>query len=265
MSWGERSVHGLLGIVTAVTFSILYAPIVLVCVLSFFPISMHKVDWGTFSTEAYGQLFENADIFHALGNTLIVGVSTVVATLVIGTTLAWRACRKGGRASQIVEFAIFLPFLLPPIITGLSLLTFFQQIGIDRTLVTVTVGHILFVLALVYRMLLNRLKVLGSSIVEASQDLGASGWQTFRYVVFPGLRPAMITSAVLAFALSFDETLITVFLSGGEQTMPIRLWAMIRVGFSQDINALVTLILVSSIVMTVFAAMMLRGRKMAAA
>lgn len=263
MSWSERLVHVALGIVTAAAFSSLYAPIVLVCVLSFFPISLHKVDWSTMSIDAYVQLFQNADIFHALGNTLIVGSSTVVATLVIGTTLAWRASRKADRASQIVEFAIFLPFLLPPIITGLSLLTFFQQIGIDRSLVTVTIGHMLFVLALVYRMLLNRLKVLGTTIVEASQDLGGSGWQTFRFIIFPGLRPAMITCAVLAFALSFDETLITVFLSGGEQTLPIRLWAMIRVGFSQDINALVTLILTGSIAMTIIAMMLLRSRKTA--
>jgi len=263
MSWGERLVHVALGLVTALTFSILYAPIVLVCVLSFFPVTRHKVDWSTISTDAYVQLFQNEDIFHALGNTLIVGASTVAAALVIGTILAWRASRKNDRASQIVEFAIFLPFLLPPIITGLSLLIFFQEVGVDRTLVTVTIGHILFVLALVYRMLLNRLRVLGATIIEASQDLGASGWQTFRYVVFPGLRPALITCAVLAFALSFDETLITVFLSGGDQTLPIRLWAMIRVGFSQDINALVTLILAGSIAMTILAAVMLRNRKAA--
>jgi ABC-type spermidine/putrescine transport system permease subunit II len=260
MSRAERLVHIALGLLAAATFAVLYAPIVLVCVLSFFPVARHKIDWASFSIDAYAQLFQNEDIFHALVNTLIVGSLTVIITLVAGTVLAWRASQKPGRSTQIVEFAIFLPFLLPPIITGLSLLTFFQQIGVDRSLVTVTFGHILFVLALVYRMILNRLRALGGTVIEASRDLGASSWQTFRYVVFPGLRPALITGAVLAFALSFDETLITIFLGGGEQTLPIRLWAMMRIGFSEDINALVTLVLIGSIAMTILAAVMLRSR-----
>lgn len=265
MTRGERITHCALGALTATAFAILYAPILLVCLLSFFPVTRHKIDWAGASVAAYGQLFENRDIFDALLNTFMVGGGTVIVSLSLGLLLAYRASRRQAWDTRLIEFVIFLPFLLPPIITGLSLLTLFQEIGIDRNLVTVAIGHILFVLALVYRMLLTRLRSLGPSIVEASQDLGASPWQTFRYVILPGMRSALVTSAVLVFALSFDETLISVFLSGGDSTLPIRLWAMIRVGFSQDINALVTLILLGSVVMTVSVALLMRSRRVDAA
>jgi putative spermidine/putrescine transport system permease protein/spermidine/putrescine transport system permease protein len=142
-----------------------------------------------------------------------------------------------------MQLMIFLPFLMPPILTGLSLLIFFRQAHIERSLVTVVIGHTLFVLALVYRILLARLQALSPSLIEASLDLGASRLQTFRYVLLPHLASAVISAALLAFALSFDETLITLLVTGTQNTLPVRLWAMMRLGFTPDINALVTLIL----------------------
>src|SRR5262249_55550430 len=119
----------------------------------------------------------------------------------------------------------------------------FREIDFERSLVTVVIGHTVFVLALVYRTVLVRLQSLSASLVEASYDLGASGWQTFRYVLLPNLKSAMIGAGVLAFALSFDETLIPILATGPDNTLPIRLWAMMRLGFSPDINALVAAIL----------------------
>jgi ABC-type spermidine/putrescine transport system permease subunit II len=98
----------------------------------------------------------------------------------------------------------------------------------------------------VYRTLLSRLQSLRRSLVEASYDLGANRWQTFRFILLPNLKTAIVASAVLAFALSFDETLITLFLASGESTLPLRLWGMMRVGFTPEINALVTLIIILS-------------------
>jgi len=259
MSRAERLVHCLLGGLMVAVMAILYAPIALVCVLAFFPVLRGKVDWSSASMAAFAKLLDNQSIVTALLNTLIVGLATVAVSLILGLLLAYRASRVTDWLSRLVEFAIFLPFLLPPIITGLSLLSSFQQAGIPRSLATVIVGHVLFVLALVYRLLLTRLRSIGASIVDASEDLGASGWQTFRYVIVPGLSSALVTSAVLVFALSFDETLITVFLSGDDTTLPIRLWAMIRVGFSEDINALVTIVLAFSVAMTVAIALLLRA------
>jgi ABC-type spermidine/putrescine transport system permease subunit II len=261
MTPAERWVHGLLGALMAAVMAILYAPIAMVCVLAFFPVLRGKVDWSSASLAAFVKLLDNQSIVEALLNTLIVGLSTVAVSLVLGLLLAYRASRVTDWLSRLVEFVIFLPFLLPPLITGLSLLSAFQQAGLPRSLVTVICGHVLFVLALVYRLLLTRLRSIGISVVDASEDLGASGWQTFRYVIVPGLSPALVSSGVLVFALSFDETLITVFLSGDDSTLPIRLWAMIRVGFSEDINALVLVVLAFSVTMTVAIAMLLRARR----
>ena len=126
---------------------------------------------------------------------------------------------------------------------------------------TVIIGHTVFVLALVYRTILVRLQALSRSMVEASYDLGASGWQTFRHVLLPHLASAMIGAAVLSFALSFDETMITILVTGTDSTLPIRLWAMMRLGFTPDINALVAIILALTTALCLIAARHLMPRE----
>jgi putative spermidine/putrescine transport system permease protein/spermidine/putrescine transport system permease protein len=117
----------------------------------------------------------------------------------------------------------------------------------------VIIGHTVFVLAVVYRIVLARLQTLRASLVEASLDLGASRWQTFRYVLMPMLMPAIGSAGILAFALSFDETLITLLVTGTDSTLPMRLWAMMRMGFTPDINALVAIILAGTTVAALIA------------
>jgi len=143
-----------------------------------------------------------------------------------------------------------LPFLLPQLITGLSLLIYFREVVISRGLETIVIGHAVFVLAIIYRVILTRLNALSRSFVEAAHDLGASRFQTFRFVILPNLRMPLLTAGGLAFALSFDETMITLFLTGTDPTLPVRLYAMMRVGFTPEINALITLILGFSIILT---------------
>ena len=221
----------------------LYGPLVLAVLLSFFNLRRGQVQWDSFSLDWYVKLFHNASIGEALANTFIVGFSAVALSLVLGTIFAFNYHHGRGSARKLQQLIIFLPFLMPPIITGLALLIFFRQVNIERSLLTVVIGHTVFVLALVYRTLLTRLQALSRSLAEASADLGASRWQTFWWVLMPNLRTALAAAAVLAFALSFDETLITLLVTGHDNTLPIRLWAMMRIGFTPDINALVTLIL----------------------
>src|SRR5262245_59067103 len=114
-----------------------------------------------------------------------------------------------GRARAALQAIIFLLFVLPPIVTGLSLLIFVREVGVPRSLVIVTIGHTVFVLALVYQILLARLQALSPSLIDASYDLNGSALQTFRHVLLPHLASAIATAAILAFALSFEETLIT--------------------------------------------------------
>ena len=184
---------------------------------------------------------------------MAVGTATLLAI-----TFALYTDREGAIGRQPIELAIYLPFLLPPIVTGLSLLVACAELGVSRGVATIVLGHTVFVLAITYRLVRTRLQALPRSLVEASADLGATNLQTFRYIVLPQLMSAIITGALLALTLSFDETLITVFLSGDQMTLPLRLWAMMRVGFTQDINALVTVVLAISIALTVVVAMRMK-------
>jgi ABC-type spermidine/putrescine transport system permease subunit II len=232
-----------LAFVTALVFVILYGPIFVPIVSSFFEVRQGAVQWDQATLGAYAALTRNEGILTALRNTLVVGAAAVLISLALGTLLAFHYQAGRSRGRELIQFVVFLPFLMPPIITGLSLLIFFREIEFERSLVTVVIGHTVFVLALVYRTILVRLQSLSRSLVEASYDLGASGWQTFRHVLLPNLASAMVGAAALAFALSFDETMITILVTGTDSTLPIRLWAMMRLGFTPDINALVAIIL----------------------
>ena len=254
----DKVVYWALALATLAAFAILYAPVFLVGILSFFESKRQVIDWGSFSVDSYIELADNKRIIGALTRTLIVAFFASLAALVAGTAIAYYYATARSRLRVILQFAVFMPFLLPPIITGLSMLVFFREVGISTGLGAVVIGHTAFVMALVYRTLLTRIQALSQALVEASKDLGASGYQTFRYVVFPHMRSAAVTAALLAFVISFDETLITLFLVGDTSTLPIRLWAMMRTGFSEEINALVTIIIVVSGLLTLSVASRLR-------
>lgn len=251
-----------LAAITTLVAVLLYSPLFVPIVSSFFTISHGDVDWSSPTFATYVALAENHDILAALRTTLIVGVCTVILSVVSGTLLAlYYHGRRAGRST--LQFIIFLPFLMPPIISGLALLIFFREIGLERSLLTVVIGHTVFVLAIVYRTVLMRLQSMSRTLVEASYDLGATGWQTFWRIILPNLSSAMVGGAILAFALSFDETMITILVTGTQSTLPVRLWAMMRLGFSPDINALVALILMFTVLLCVLAARFLIPKQMA--
>ncbi|MER9304408.1 ABC transporter permease [Mesorhizobium sp. M0293] len=251
-----------LAAITTLVAVLLYSPLFVPIVSSFFTIAHGNVDWSSPTLSTYVALAENHDILAALRTTLIVGVCTVILSVVSGTLLAlYYHGRRSGRS--ILQFIIFLPFLMPPIISGLALLIFFREIGLERSLITVVIGHTVFVLAIVYRTVLMRLQSMSRTLVEASYDLGATGWQTFWRIILPNLSSAMVGGAILAFALSFDETMITILVTGTQSTLPVRLWAMMRLGFSPDINALVALILMFTVLLCVLAARFLIPRQVA--
>jgi putative spermidine/putrescine transport system permease protein/spermidine/putrescine transport system permease protein len=230
-------------LVTALVFVLLYGPIFIPIVTSFFNVKYGTVNWDQPSLDAYQKLTQNDSIFEAVENTFIVGLSAVALSLILGTIIALHCNSGKSRSRALLQFVVFLPFLMPPMITGLSLLIFFREVDIPRSMLTIIIGHTVFVLALVYRTILVRLQGIGPSMVEASYDLGANAPQTFLYVLLPNLKSALIGAGVLAFALSFDETMITILVTGTQNTLPIRLWGMMRLGFTPDINALVAIIL----------------------
>lgn len=258
MTLPERITITLLWAAAALVFVVLYGPASMVVLLSFFDMDRQAIDWGSFGFQWYAQLADNPQMLGALGNTLLVGACAVALATMLALGLAYYMKTGARRGRPFLEFVIFLPFVLPAIITGISLLIAFREVGLERSLVTVTIGHVVLILAIIYRMVMIRLESLEDSQIEASLDLGANGWQTFLHVVLPQLRSALVTSGLLAFTLSFDETLVTFFLVGGEPTLPIRLWAMMRVGFTPEVNALVSIVLVVTITLAVLGAMSLK-------
>jgi ABC-type spermidine/putrescine transport system permease subunit II len=246
-------VQAALWTVAAFVLLLLYGPLFLAIFFSFFAFRSNRVQWDSFSFTAYAKLMDNQRIIDALTNTFVVGVIAVALALAIGTLLALYHNAGRGRSRDLLQLVIYLPFLVPPIVTGLSLLIFFRQINFERSLVTVVIGHTVFVLALVYRNVLARLQTISRTLVEASLDLGANRWQTFRYVLLPQLMTALLAAGILAFALSFDETLITLLVTGTKSTLPMWLWSMMRLGFTPDVNALVALVLAGTTLLCLLA------------
>lgn len=255
---GERVVELVAGIFTALVLLVLYSPVLINALYSVVQSRDGQILWDSFSLAAYRSVWSDADVIAALRNTGTVALVAVGTATLLAIAFALYTDREGAVGRRPIELAIYLPFLLPPIVTGLSLLVACAELGVSRGVATIVLGHTVFVLAITYRLVRTRLQSLPRSLVEASADLGANSFQTFRYIVLPQLMSAIVTGALLALTLSFDETLITVFLSGDQMTLPLRLWAMMRVGFTQDINALVTVVLAASIALAVVVAIRMK-------
>lgn len=257
---GEKIAEGAAFILAVITFLVLYAPVIVSAVFSVVEIRRGKILWETFTFSHYLTLWSNASVMDALSNTAMVALCAVALASVLSVLLALYTEWNGAIGRGLLMLIIYLPFLLPPIVTGLALLVASASQGMERGIFTIIVGHTIFVLAVAYRLVLTRLQALPPSMIEASFDLGANRWQTLRLVLLPHLASAILTGALLALTLSFDETLISSFVAGDEMTLPLRLWAMMRVGFTPEINALVTLVLLVSIALALVAARLLKPK-----
>lgn len=255
---GERVVEIVAGAVTATVLLILYSPVLINALFSVVQLDDGQILWDTFSLAPYWSVWSDPDVIAALRNTGVVALVAVGVATVLAVAFALYADREGALGRRSLELTIYLPFLLPPIVTGLSLLVACATLGIARGVATIVLGHTVFVLAITYRLVRTRLQALPRAMVEASADLGATPVQTFRRILLPHLLTAIVTGALLALTLSFDETLITIFLSGDQMTLPLRLWAMMRTGFTQGINALVTVVLTVSIALAVVVALRMK-------
>jgi putative spermidine/putrescine transport system permease protein/spermidine/putrescine transport system permease protein len=259
MTGGERITLGIVGALFAGVLIVLYAPVVVVVIGAFILTEAGDLDWSNFGLQWFRALADSRQIIDALENTLIVGAGSVLLATIFGCATALYVHGGRGRGHLALQLLIYLPFLLPPLIVGLTLLIYFREIGLPTGLIAVIVGHGLLLLAVVFRTMLNRLAQFGYSQIEAALDLGARPLQVFRLVVLPQIASSLLASALLAFALSFDETLVSLFLVGDQNTLPIMLWAMMRTGLSPEVNALATLVLATSLALVLLAALRVRG------
>jgi spermidine/putrescine transport system permease protein len=206
------------------------------------PLTGWTFDW-------YAKAFTNPQLLAALSNSLIVGAAAVVVCLAIGVPTALALNNFDFPGKTVVRRLAILPITLPGLITGVSILSFFSQTGVQLSLFTVIVGHGTALTAVVITSVFARLQRFDQRIIEASGDLGAGPLRTFWHVTLPNIRTAIIGSSLLAFTLSFDEIPVTFFLTGRDNTLPMYIWSTLRRGITPEINAIGTVIILMSLVL----------------
>lgn len=235
------------------TIALLHAPVA-VLVLYSFNQSRFSAEWTGFTLQWYARLFDSPETAAALRNTIIVStISTLLATA-LGTLLAIGLYLHRVRGRGFIEVLLYLPVVVPDIVIGVATLAFYVAIRFPLGHASIILAHIAFQLSFVALVVRARLQDFPGALVEAARDLGADRWQTFRHVLLPLLRPGIVAGALIALALSIDDFVITYFTAGaGASTLPIRIYAMVRRGVTPDINALSTLMLVTTLALLVMA------------
>jgi spermidine/putrescine transport system permease protein len=245
----------LLRLYALIVYIVLFAPIVVLIVFSFND-SKRNFIWKGFTLRWYPTLFENDALLQALWVTVQVAVISVLVTTILGTLLGLGLARlKGTRGSAGADALILLPMVTPEIVMGISLLLFFALLfGANGSLLQIAVAHIAFSISYVTIIVRSRAISLDPRMEEAARDLGSSPREAFRYVTLPLIMPAVASGALLAFALSFDDLIITSFNAGvGSSTLPLYIYSRIRFGVTPEINAISTIVVVGTAVVVLLA------------
>lgn len=232
-------------------YAFLYLPILTLIVFSFNN-SKSGIVWQGFTLKWYAKLFQDASLAVALENSLLIAVMTTVASTVIGTMAALAMHKYQFRGKAIWSGIVYIPVIIPEIVVGVSLLSFFALLKVTLGIGTITVAHIAFCVSYVIIVVQTRLHGFDSSLEEASMDLGAGRYKTFFYVTLPVIAPGIISSALLCFTLSIDDFVITFFTQGpNSTTLPVKIYSMVKFGVSPVVNAISTLFLLVTAVAVV--------------
>ena len=225
-------------------FALLLVPLVLLVVRSFLVRSplTGESEW---TLHWYLKLWENGALTSALLSSLWIGFCSALISTALGTGAALSLARSGDfPGKKLLDSVLQIPLVLPEIVMGIALLIWFVFLSVTLGSLSVILAHVTFSVSYVVLTVRARLEGFDSSLEDAARDLGAGSWQVFRRVTFPLILPAVISGALMAFTLSFDDFLITFFVSGvGVDTLPLRVYSMIRFGVSPELNALSTLLL----------------------
>ena len=241
----------------------LFAPVAIVLLFSFNAAATTALPFAGFSLRWYERAFGDPLVRGALLNSCKVAIVVALFTGVTGTSAAFALARRRSRWLDAFTALVTAPLILPALFLGIALLSFYSQIGLDPSLWTAAIGHALVTLPFVVVIVNARLMRLDRSYEEAARDLGATSFQSFRFVVFPLVAPALLGAVLIVTAWSFDELVITFFTSGGEATLPVRIWGMLRRGIDPSVNAMASVILVTTIACTLLAGRFISGREIA--
>jgi spermidine/putrescine transport system permease protein len=229
--------------VSVAVYAFLHLPILVLVVFSFND-SKFSVDWAGFTFDWYRRLLQRPDILRGLKASLIVGGVATVVSAVLGTLIALALARHRFRGRTAFEGFLYVPIVTPEIVVGISLLILFALVKVPLGLTTITIAHVAFCLSFVVIVVLARLEGMDGTLEEAAMILGADEVTTFWKVTVPQLWPGILSGALLAFTMSFDDFVITSFVSGsGSSTLPIVVYGMVRRNVEPSINAISTIIL----------------------
>jgi putative spermidine/putrescine transport system permease protein len=215
-----------LGVWVALVLAFLYIPIAVICLYAFNPSNIQSWPIGGLTTKWFSPAIHNPDMQQALWLSLKAAALATLVALLLGSAASFGVHRFRFFGRESISFLLVLPIALPGIITGMALNSYFVFWKFNFGLWTIVIGHATFCVVVVYNNVIARLRRVPGSLTEASMDLGADGFQTFRYITFPTIRTALLAGGLLAFALSFDEIIVTTFTAGSDvQTLPIWIFA----------------------------------------
>ena len=232
-------------------YGFLYLPLVILVLYSFDKSAINGWPIQGWSLAWYRQIGLDDAMVGAVWNSVSVALRAVAIAVVLGTLAALAIHRYRFPGKGVFLFVATLPIVLPGVVTGIAMLLFFSFFSVQLSLWTVLVGHATFCIVLVLNNVLARLVRVPGELEEAAGDLGANPLRTFWHVTLPSIRTAVLSGALLAFTLSFDEVVVTFFLTGRQNTLPMEIWGRLRRGFTPEINAVATLIIAVSIVLIV--------------
>jgi putative spermidine/putrescine transport system permease protein len=239
----------------ALVLAFLFVPIVFIVVYAFNQSNIESWPISHFSLHWFAVAWHDPQVRSAFLLSVRVGLVATVLAMLLGSAVAFALHKFRFFGRDAISFLLVLPIALPGIITGIALNSFFSFTGIQLGTVTIVIGHTTFCIVVVYNNLIARLRRLPGSLTEASMDLGARGWQTLRLVTLPMAATALISGALLAFGLSFDEVIVTVFTAGAQNTLPLWIFGAIRLGQQlPEVNAVVTIVILLTIIPVVLAA-----------
>ena len=227
----------------ALVMAITYLPLLIVVVFSFND-SKLTVGWKGFTLRWYQALFRNAALMEALGNSILLGILSCLFAAVIGTLGAIGMARVHYKTKGMMEYLSTIPMIVPEIILAMAFMAFFSTLGLPFGMVTLVIAHTAFCIPYVFMMVKARLVGIDKSLEEAARDLGASPARTFFDITLPLIMPAVLSGCILAFAMSFDDVVISIFVTGPRlSTLPIKVYTQLKTGVTPEINALCTVIL----------------------
>jgi spermidine/putrescine transport system permease protein len=245
----------------AVLTVLMYLPIVVVVIYSF-NASKQSFFWGGWTLNWYSEVFHDRSLIEALKNSIILGLLSGGIAGIIGTLGAVGMVKSAYKSKDAIEYLSTLPIMIPEIILGMVFMAFFSLLRLPFGMVTLVIGHASFCIPYVYMMVKARLIGIDQSLTEAARDLGASGRKAFLDITLPLISPAIISGMLLSFAMSLDDVVISIFVTGAKtNTLPIKIYTQLKTGVTPKINALSTMMLLSTLIIVVLSQLIGRKKK----